>query len=73
MSRSPAKTAAAIFEFVDGPLRANPYRLGKQLRGEFTGLWSARRGEYRIIYRLDEEDRTLHLVFVSHRRDAFRP
>jgi mRNA interferase RelE/StbE len=73
MSRLPAKAASAIFEFVDGPLRQNPLRLGKELRGELAGLRSARRGEYRVIYRLDEDERTIHLVFVSHRRDAYRP
>jgi mRNA interferase RelE/StbE len=72
MSRLPAKTASAIFEFVDGPLRANPRRVGKEPRGELTGLWSARRGEYRVIYRLDENTRTIHLVLVSHRWDAYR-
>ena len=72
ISRLPAKTASAIFEFVDGPLRENPLRVGKELRGELTGLWSARRGEYRVIYRLDEENRTIHLVLISHRRDAYR-
>ena len=72
MSRLPAKTASAIFEFVDGPLRENPLRVGRELRGELTGLWSARRGEYRVIYRLDEETRTIHLVLISHRRDAYR-
>jgi mRNA interferase RelE/StbE len=72
ISRLPAKTASAIFEFVDGPLRENPLRVGKELRGELTGLWSARRGEYRVIYRLDEETRTSHLVLISHRRDAYR-
>lgn len=72
MSRLPAKAASAIFQFVDGPLRQNPLRLGKELRGELAGLRSARRGEYRVIYRLDEDERTIHLVFVSHRRDAYR-
>jgi mRNA interferase RelE/StbE len=73
MSRLPAKAAIAIFEFVDGPLRRNPHRLGKELRGELAGLWSARRGDYRVIYRLDEDQHTVYLVFVSHRRDAYRP
>ena len=67
------KVAGAIVEFVDGPLREDPWRLGKGLRGELAGLRSARRGEYRVIYRLNETDRTVEVVFVSHRRDAYRP
>ena len=69
----PAGAAAAIVEFVDGPLSENPHRLGKQLRGELTGLWSARRGEYRVLYRLWDQERIIEVIFVSHRRDAYRP
>ena len=63
---------AAIAEFIDGPLRENPQRLGKELRGEMIGLRSARRGEYRVIYRLREQERVIEVIFVSHRRDAYR-
>jgi mRNA interferase RelE/StbE len=47
--------------------------LGKELRGELAGLRSARRGEYRVIYRLHEQDRIIEVISVSHRRDAYRP
>jgi mRNA interferase RelE/StbE len=73
MRRLPAKTASAIYAFIDGPLRTNPHRLGKELRGDLVGLRSARRGEYRVIYRLDESERTIHLVLIFQRRDAYRP
>ena len=72
LRRLPAKAAAAIVEFIDGPLRQNPERLGKELRGELEGLRSARRGEYRVLYRLDDSERTIEVVFISHRRDAYR-
>ena len=65
LRRVPDKAAAAIVEFIDGPLRENPQRLGKELRGEMTGLRSARRGEYRVIYRLPEQDRLIEVIFVS--------
>ena len=72
LQRLPAKAASAIVEFIDGPLRENPLRLGKELRGEFAGLRSARRGDYRIIYRSKIPDRTIELVHIAHRRDAYR-
>ena len=72
LRRIPDKAAAAIVEFIDGPLRENPQRLGKELRGEMAGLRSARRGEYRVIYRLLEQERLIEVIFVSHRRDAYR-
>jgi mRNA-degrading endonuclease RelE of RelBE toxin-antitoxin system len=69
----PENAAAAVFEFIDGPLRSNPYRLGKQLRGPLPDCYSARRGEYRVIYRLNAVDKILEISHIMHRRDAYRP
>ncbi len=55
LARLPAKVGAACLEFIFGPLADDPYRLGGVLRGQLTGLRSARRGSYRIIYGVDEE------------------
>jgi mRNA-degrading endonuclease RelE of RelBE toxin-antitoxin system len=33
---------------------------------------SARRGTYRIIYRIDDESRTVTVADVDHRRDVYR-
>ena len=30
-------------------------------------------GDYRIIYEVDDESKTVHVVVVSHRKDAYRP
>ncbi|MBA3527794.1 MAG: type II toxin-antitoxin system RelE/ParE family toxin [Propionibacteriaceae bacterium] len=67
-----SKIAAAVFEFIDGPLRSNPYRLSKPLRGPLAGCQSARRGEYRVIFRINEARKTLEILHVMHRRDAYR-
>ena len=67
----PEKIAAAVFEFIDAPLRSNPCRLGKRLRGPLTGFYSARRGEYRVIYRIDADGETLEVSHITHRRDAY--
>ena len=68
----PEKVAVAVFEFIDGPLRPNPYRLGNRLRAPLTGFYSARRGEYRVIYRIDADGETLEVSHIIHRRDAYR-
>jgi mRNA interferase RelE/StbE len=68
----PEKAATAVFEFIDGPLRSNPYRLGRKLRGPLVGFYSARRGEYRVIYRLKPDEKTLEISHIMHRRDAYR-
>lgn len=72
-SRLPGPVAAAVLEFVYGPLAENPYRVGKALRGELSGSHSARRGEYRVVYSIDEGRVVITLLGVDHRRDAYRP
>ena len=68
----PEKVAAAAFEFIIGPLSENPRRVGKPLREPLAPLYSARRGEYRVIYRILEDRLVIEVIAVSHRRDAYR-
>jgi mRNA interferase RelE/StbE len=35
-------------------------------------LRSTRRGEYRALYVVDDEERVVTVVAVAHRRDAYR-
>jgi mRNA interferase RelE/StbE len=68
----PEKIAVAIFEFIMGPLAADPRRLGKQLNEPLFPLYSARRGEYRVIYRIVDDELIIEVVSLVHRRDAYR-
>jgi mRNA interferase RelE/StbE len=68
----PASAAFAAWEFISGPLRREPHRVGAQLHAPFDGMWRARRGEYRVRYRIDEKRREVHVLDVDHRRDAYR-
>ncbi len=73
LDRLPEYAATAAIEFVYGPLRENPYRVGKRLRPPLDDTFSARRGAYRILYVIDEEAGTVVIASVEHRRDAYRP
>jgi mRNA interferase RelE/StbE len=65
--------AAAIVEFMLAPLREQPTVVGKPLQRELDGYWSARRGAYRIIYRLDHDSHRVLVVRIQHRSDVYRP
>ena len=65
--------AFAAYEFIAGPLLENPHRVGKQLRPPLDDRHSARRGTYRVIYRIYEEKRRVTVVGVFSRADAYRP
>lgn len=69
----PAKVAAAAYAFMTGPLLSNPRRVGKPLRPPLEPAWSARRGDYRVLYFIDDVSRTVEVTAVRHRSDAYRP
>jgi mRNA interferase RelE/StbE len=72
LDRLPISVAAAVVETL-GAIKGNPRRLGKPLRFELEGHWSARRGPYRIVYTIDDETRTVVVITVAHRADVYRP
>jgi len=69
----PEKVATAVVEFLYGSLAANPHRVGKPLKLGLEGLHSARRGDYRVIYRIDDHRRRVDVVAIEHRSDIYRP
>lgn len=60
---------AAIFDSI----AVNPRRAGKPLRGELEGLYSARRGDFRVIYEIIDNERVVLLHRAAHRADVYRP
>lgn len=68
----PESVAAAAYEFITGPLLAQPYRVGKRLLPPLDDRFSARRGTYRVIYRIDDKARVVTVVDIGHRRDVYR-
>ena len=68
----PEAVAAAAYKFITGPLLREPYRVGKRLLPPMADRFSARRGTYRIIHRIDDKNRVATVVDVDHRRDVYR-
>lgn len=73
MARLPEKVATAAVEFIYGSLAENPHRIGKPLKLELEGLYSARRGDYRLIYRIDDHRNRIEIIAIEHRSDVYRP
>ncbi|GAA3878982.1 type II toxin-antitoxin system RelE family toxin [Tessaracoccus defluvii] len=70
--RLPEAAAFAAHEFIVGALLDNPHRLGKRLHPPLNDRHSARRGTYRVIYRIDDGQHTVTIVDIAHRRDVYR-
>lgn len=69
LTKLPEKVATAAVEFIYGAVAENPRRVGKELRRELEGLYSARRGDFRIIYRISD---VVTIVAIDHRADIYR-
>lgn len=72
LRRLPEKVAAAGIELIYGPLASNPTRVGRPLRFELEGADSAHRGDYRVVCRIDEPRRRVHVLAIGHRADIYR-
>jgi mRNA interferase RelE/StbE len=68
----PEAVAAAAYEFITRPLLLDPHRIGKRLLPPMDDRFSARRGTYRVIYRIDDKARVVTVVDVAHRCDVYR-
>ncbi len=68
----PESVASAVLELIAGELAEAPRRVGTPLGDELEGRWAARRGTYRIVYRIDDVRREVFILRVAHRRDAYR-
>jgi len=73
LERLPEPVAAALVEFLTGPLLEEPRRVGKPLVRQLAGYWSARRGAYRVVYVIDEANSLVLVVRIEHRADVYRP
>ena len=71
-TKLPEPVAAAVIEFLTGSLIENPHRVGKPLRGDLAGIHSARRGTYRVLYRINDNRHEVVVIRIDHRRGAYR-
>ncbi|HEX4093713.1 MAG TPA: type II toxin-antitoxin system RelE/ParE family toxin [Trebonia sp.] len=72
LQRMPEKIASACWEFIHGPLAENPYRVGQPLLEPLAPQYSARRGEYRVLYLIEDGQVTIIITSAIHRADAYR-
>ena len=68
----PEKISHAVYEFITGPLLVNPRRVGKELGPPLAPAYSARRGDYRVLYFIDDDTHTVKVTAIRHGADAYR-
>ena len=73
VEKLPEAVAVAVIDFLTTTLVAKPHHAGKPLRDDLEGVWSARRGTYRVLYRINDDLHEVVVLHVEHRRDVYRP
>jgi mRNA interferase RelE/StbE len=73
LNQLPEKVRDAALQAIRGPIAESPRRAGKPLVGELFGLYSARRGDYRVIYEVDDDRKVVVVHRIQHRRVVYRP
>lgn len=72
LQRITPRIVPAIIEFAFGDLASTSRRVGKPLQRELEGLFSARRGPYRILYVIDDDTNRVEILRIDHRSDVYR-
>lgn len=63
----PPRVVEPLVAFIFGTTADEPKRRGKPLQRELEGRWSARRGDFRVVYRIDDDTMTIYVLKVGHR------
>lgn len=69
----PPPPAAAVIAFLFGPLAEHPKGVSRPLRHDLLGMHGARRGDYRVIYEIDDQESTVLVHRIDHRAHVCRP
>ncbi|MFT7394414.1 MAG: mRNA interferase RelE/StbE [Candidatus Azotimanducaceae bacterium] len=69
----PEAVRVAVINFITGALIENANRVGPGLRNELAGIHSARRGTYRVLFRINDESGEVTVLQIDHRGDVYRP
>ncbi|AFZ25372.1 addiction module toxin, RelE/StbE family [Cylindrospermum stagnale PCC 7417] len=69
VDKSLAKKIARCFEILEKEPRNYPNI--KPLRGELSGYYRYRVGDYRVIYEIDDELNQVTIIFIEHRSRVY--
>lgn len=72
LDRLPEKIGAACIEFAYGGLAQRRRRIGRPLRVDLARKHSARRGDFRLTYEIDDDRRRVTIIAIDHRSDVYR-
>lgn len=70
LDRLPTSDARVILNAVQ-KLADNPRPRGVEKLRSGGGWWRIRQGDYRVIYDIDDERKTVTILYIGHRREIY--
>ena len=53
-------------------LYENPYSSGKNLKGKFKNKMRLRIGDFRLVYWIEEKEKTVWIIAIGHRKEIYK-
>ena len=72
LARIDKSAAKRIIRYLRERVSVDPRASGKSLRGDLSGLWRYRVGDYRLICELFDEKVSVLVIRVGHRKDVYQ-
>ncbi|MEI6758470.1 MAG: type II toxin-antitoxin system RelE/ParE family toxin [Chlorobium sp.] len=72
LARIDKSAAKRIIRYLRERVSVDPRASGKSLRGDLSGLWRYRVGDYRLICELFDEKVSVLVIRIGHRKDVYR-
>lgn len=61
-----------ILAAIERKLSEAPRKFGESLKGKYKGFWKMYVVPYRVIYSIDDEEDTVFIEKLGHRKDVYR-
>jgi mRNA interferase RelE/StbE len=66
------KNAQKIILTIQKCTNDKPLEKSKKLSGSFEGLYRYRIGDYRVIFQIDNSDKTIIILKIKHRKNIYK-
>jgi mRNA interferase RelE/StbE len=70
-NKLPKNAKQQIIYHLQFVLSESPKEIGDPLKGKLSGYWRSRVGDYRVVYRIEEEALVVLVVKIAHRKDVY--
>ena len=72
LKKLPFDIASRVTEYMRERAAEAPRQYGKAMKGNFSGFWRYRVGEYRVICSLHDDILVIEVIRIGHRKNIYK-